>query len=209
MNRAVFLDRDGVINRKAPEGDYITRWEDFRILDDVVEGVAQLNRAGFRVIVVTNQRCIAKGLMACAELEQIHHRMLEYLGTAGARIDAVYYCPHDTEPPCRCRKPAPGMLLDAAQFLDIDLTKSWMIGDSEIDVAAGRNAGCKTAWLMPENEVTAKPTHDGTAASNPDIVAASLLDAIRHILQSNENVAQSLAGVHSPETFSAPRSESH
>jgi D-glycero-D-manno-heptose 1,7-bisphosphate phosphatase len=94
MTRAIFLDRDGVINRKPPEGQYVTSWEDFHILPGVVEGIAQLNRAGFSVIVVTNQRCIAKGLLTAAELDQMHQRMSDCLARAGATIDGIYYCPH-------------------------------------------------------------------------------------------------------------------
>src|SRR5271168_5223876 len=114
MTRAVFLDRDGVINRKPPEGDYVTRWEDFHILPGVAEGIVHLKQAGFRVIVVTNQRCVAKGLLSVAELEKMHQQMSDLLAQSGAAIDGIYYCPHEMEPRCDCRKPAPGMLLDAA-----------------------------------------------------------------------------------------------
>src|SRR5713226_6467880 len=148
MTRAVFLDRDGVINRKAPEGRYVTRWEDFHVLPGVVEAITLLNRAGFFVIVVTNQRCIAKGLMTAAELEEMHQRMTALLARAGATIDAIYYCSHEVEESCKCRKPAPGMMLDAARSHGMDLPASWMIGDSDIDVEAGKNAGCKTARLL-------------------------------------------------------------
>ena len=116
-----------------------------------------LNRAGFRVIVVSNQRCVAKGLITAADLESMHQRMCEALGNAGAIIDAVYYCPHEKQPACRCRKPPPGMLLDAAREHDIDLPASWMIGDSEIDVEAGRNAGCKTARLVSDKRRSMAP----------------------------------------------------
>jgi D-glycero-D-manno-heptose 1,7-bisphosphate phosphatase len=109
LTRAVFLDRDGVINRKAPEGRYVTRWEDFHVLPGVVEGIKLLNRTGFCVIVVTNQRCVAKGLMTLSDLENIHQRMCDLLARAGATVDAIYYCPHALEPSCSCRKPAPGM----------------------------------------------------------------------------------------------------
>jgi D-glycero-D-manno-heptose 1,7-bisphosphate phosphatase len=182
MTRAVFLDRDGVINRKAPEGDYVTRWEDFHILPGVVEGIAQLKQAGFCVIVVTNQRCVAKGLMSMAELEQMHRRMSDLLALGGATIDGIYYCPHDMEPPCDCRKPAPGMLLDAARSRDIELSASWMIGDSDVDIEAGRNAGCKTALLLPTNETAGEPGCAGTRAGRADVVATSILGAISEIL---------------------------
>lgn len=182
MTRAVFLDRDGVINQRPPEGLYVTRWEDFHILPGVVEGIALLNRAGFCVIVVTNQRCIAKGLMTEVELVKMHERMTDLLARAGATIDGTYYCPHEMEPSCKCRKPAPGMLLDAARSRGIELTSSWMIGDSDIDVEAGRNAGCKTARLLTANATLDEPAHRSATTSNADIVAPSLLDAIRQIL---------------------------
>ncbi len=148
MSKAVFLDRDGVINQSPPEGDYITRWEDFHILPGVAEGIALLNRAGFSAIVVTNQRGVAKGLMSEVDLQKMHERMTDDLARAGANIDATFYCPHDIEPRCDCRKPAPGMLLSAARLHGIDLRTSWMIGDSDNDVEAGLNAGCKTARVI-------------------------------------------------------------
>jgi D-glycero-D-manno-heptose 1,7-bisphosphate phosphatase len=181
--KAVFLDRDGVINRKAAEGDYVTRWHDFQVLPGVVEGIAQLNRAGFCVIVVTNQRCIAKGLMTTTELELMHQRMTEVLALGGATIDAIYYCPHETEPPCRCRKPAPGMLLDAGRDHRIDFSASWMIGDSDADIEAGKNAGCKTAKLSVGKEVGSAMKPVRSASICADIVAPSLLNAVDQILR--------------------------
>jgi histidinol-phosphate phosphatase family protein len=193
VTKGVFLDRDGVINQKPPEGGYVTCWEDFQILPGVIEGIAQLNRAGFRVIVVTNQRCIAKGLMTIVELESMHERMLEFLAQAGATISAIYYCPHEMEPVCRCRKPAPGMLLDAAREHGIELRASWMIGDSESDIEAGKNAGCKTARLCPV-KATGRETESGPAASvSADIFAPSLLNAVGQILQWEKAAADSLA----------------
>ncbi|HXR17389.1 MAG TPA: HAD family hydrolase [Terriglobales bacterium] len=183
MTKAVFLDRDGVINRKPSEGDYVTRLEDFHVLPGVVESIAQLNHAGFCVIVVTNQRCIAKGLMTVADLERMHRQMSESLARAGAIINGIYYCPHEMEPTCSCRKPAPGMLLDAALSRGIELSASWMIGDSDIDVEAGRNAGCKTARLSAPNEAANEPGSCADPSSAADIVARSLFDAVRQILQ--------------------------
>lgn len=176
MTNAVFLDRDGVINRKRPEGQYVTRWEELELLPGVVEGIASLNQAGFRVIVVSNQRCVAKGLISTADLEDIHRRMLEILARGGAKIDAIYYCPHETGDGCNCRKPAPGMLLEAARAMGIELLSSWMIGDSNSDVEAGKKAGCKTIRLLATNSCG----FAGNGAA--DFVAESLLDAARKIL---------------------------
>ena len=151
MNRAVFLDRDGVINRKAPEGAYILRWQDFQFLPGAAEAISLLNKAGWSVIVVSNQRCVALGLLTVAELEEIHRRMKHELAGLGARLEQIYYCPHAKEPPCACRKPAPGMLLTAAREHQIDLSASWLIGDSESDVEAGKRAGCRTLQIVEDS----------------------------------------------------------
>jgi D-glycero-D-manno-heptose 1,7-bisphosphate phosphatase len=165
MYKAVFLDRDGVINRKAPsEDEYITLWDEIEILPGVGQAIAWLNRLGFKVIVVTNQRGVAKGLVTIAQLELIHKRMCQHLARRGARIDGIYYCPHALDPPCTCRKPKPG----------INLAVSWMIGDSEKDVEAGKRAGCRTARLITDP----KSTH--TLA---DVVAPSLIAAIPKMLE--------------------------
>jgi D-glycero-D-manno-heptose 1,7-bisphosphate phosphatase len=175
MNKAVFLDRDGVINRKALTEDlYITRWEEMEILPGVAQAIAELNHAGFKIIVVTNQRGVAKGLITIAELESIHEQMCQHLASAGAMIDAIYYCPHELDPPCICRKPEPGMLLQAAHAHNVDLATSWMIGDSVKDVQAGRRAGCKTAQLFEQSEFT---------ESEADVAAPSLLAATHKILE--------------------------
>jgi len=173
MNKAVFLDRDGVINRKAAPGSYITSWESFEFLPEVAEAVALINEAGYQAIVVTNQRCVAKGLVTTTDLDAIHQRMCAELARLGATIDAVYYCPHEIEAGCACRKPAPGLLLSAARDCDIDLARSWMIGDSEIDAASGKAAGCSTIRLM-----------DGRGdTTNADLTARSLLAAIQQIVK--------------------------
>ena len=175
MKRAVFLDRDGVINRKAAEGAYVTRWEEFQFLPGVAEAISLLNRAGWSVIVISNQRCVAKGLLTLAGLESIHSKMREALAVEGARIDGIYYCPHDNEPPCDCRKPLPGMLLTAAVEHQIDLTSSWMVGDAESDMAAGKSAGCRTL------RITETPPTQGISAN---CFARTLFDASGKILAS-------------------------
>src|ERR1700693_1203380 len=188
MSRAVFLDRDGVINQNPPEGDYVVRWEDFHVLPGVAEGVALLNRAGFAVIVVTNQRCIAKGLMTAVELENMHERMTKLLAASGAIINGTFYCPHEIEPVCDCRKPAPGMLLSAARLHGIDLSASWMIGDSDTDIEAGKNAGCKTVRLLTGDEAPDKAKCASAPTTHADITARSFLETIRGIFE-REGVA--------------------
>ena len=176
MPKAVLLDRDGVINEKAPEGEYVTRWEDFRFLAGAREGISKFNRAGYKVIVVSNQRCVAKGLITESELQALHQKMTSQLTAEGAVIDKIYYCPHDYPDACDCRKPAPGMLLQAASENGLNLQKTWMIGDSQSDMVAGRSAGCKTALVTQLNK-------SGIYA---DLVVDSLLEAARRIIEERE-----------------------
>ena len=173
MKKAAFLDRDGVINRKRPEGEYVTRWDELKILPGVAEAIAMLRHAGYEVVVISNQRCVAKGLLTMDGLWALHERMSQELARAGGLLTAAYYCPHDLQPPCTCRKPLPGMLLQAAAEHGIDLASSWMIGDSDIDIQAGQAAGCRTARIS----VSGQHLHNLA-----DISADSLLAAVRQIL---------------------------
>lgn len=132
MRRCVFLDRDGVINVKAPDGEYIRTWAEFRFLPGIVDWIRLFNALELLVIVVTNQRGVARGLVDPSDLKDIHTRMVEELAAAGARIDEVLVCPHE-ERVCNCRKPLPGMVDQAQRKWDIDLSRSLMIGDSESD----------------------------------------------------------------------------
>ena len=153
--KAVFLDRDGTINEYR---GFLTEISQFRLLDHVGEAIRKLNETGWLVIVVTNQPVIARGEVTIEQLEEIHKKMETLLGKEGAYVDAVYYCPHHTDRgfegerleykiTCDCRKPKPGMILKAAAEFNIDLEKSWMVGDSDSDIHAGRTAGCHTAGL--------------------------------------------------------------
>ena len=187
--KAVFLDRDGVVNRKLPEGHYVTRWDELEILPGVPEAITLLNQAGYLVFIATNQRGVAKGLMSLDVLEEIHRRLTAELASRGAVITQIYSCPHDSLPPCRCRKPAPGMLLDAAEAHNLDLGDSWMIGDSPRDIQAGHNAGCRTIRLAHQSASVANPsasilqTHSATVPEPvPDLSAANLLDAVQQLL---------------------------
>jgi len=176
MNKAAFLDRDGVIIGKAPEGGYITCWDQVRFLPGAWEAIKRLTDAGFAVIVVTNQRGIAKRLMTEADLEEIHTRMKEQLAQAGVFLTAVYYCPHEIFDQCRCRKPEPGMLLKAAQEFDIDCTKSWMVGDALSDIEAGEKVGARTV-LISDSGISHRAGH-----SAPDFIVHDLAQAVDKIL---------------------------
>lgn len=178
----IFLDRDGVINEKLPEGSYVTRWEEFRLLPGVPQAIARLNRAGLRVIVVSNQRGVALGLYSAADVESIHMRLQQELAASGACIDAFYFCPHDKSG-CDCRKPLPGMFEQARRdFPTIDAATSAMIGDSAVDVEFGRRIGMQTIFI-DGNPALQKP---GTreAGAQADVRFSSLADAVDAILAS-------------------------
>lgn len=148
--KAVFIDRDGVINRKMPEGDYVKSWEEFEFLPGIIEALRRLAEAGYAIFVVTNQRGISRGLMTEANLRDIHSRMEEELQRHGIILAGIYYCPHGYEDDCDCRKPKPGLLLRAAAEHGVDLSASVFIGDSEKDIEAGVAAGCRTILIDHE-----------------------------------------------------------
>lgn len=150
--RTVFLDRDGVLNRKAPEGEYIARWDLFYPLPGAVDAVRRLNQAGLRVYVATNQRGVALGLYTLADVEALHARMKAEMARHGAHVDGIFVCPHD-KGVCRCRKPGPG-LFEQARALDPGITweASVMIGDSLSDMQAGARLGMRTIFIEGEAE---------------------------------------------------------
>jgi D-glycero-D-manno-heptose 1,7-bisphosphate phosphatase len=147
---AVFLDRDGVINEKAPEGEYITAWGEFRFLPGALDGLALLASLGAPVIVATNQRGIARGAMSEDDLADIHRRMLERVTASGGRIDAIYHCPH--EGGCDCRKPLPGMYEQAAHEHGLDLRRSAVIGDRRSDMDAAAAVGSRGVLVLASGE---------------------------------------------------------
>jgi histidinol-phosphate phosphatase family protein len=140
--QVVFLDRDGVIN--VNRDDYVKSWSEFEFLPGAKDAIKMLNETNYWVIIVTNQSPIGRGIFDHNTLEEIHTKMLQELSDAGAHIDAIYYCPHSPDDECGCRKPKPGLLIRAAEELNIDLNNSWLIGDSDGDIEAGKAAGCKT-----------------------------------------------------------------
>lgn len=174
--KAIFLDRDGTINKYV---GFLQDIDSFELLPGVIEAVKKINASGYLAIVVTNQPVIARGEISVFELREIHNKMETLLGEGGAYLDGVYYCPHhphrgfegeviELKIECDCRKPKPGMLLKAAKDFNIDISQSWMIGDSENDVAAGKAAGCR-AILIGEEEF------------GYDMTATSLLEAVNMI----------------------------
>lgn len=148
MHKAVFLDRDGVINEVLSKRvRFVNAPRDFHLLEGVGEGIRQLNEAGYKVFVVTNQGGVGLGFMTAADLHQVHAKMEKELDKSGAFLDDIAFCPDRPEAKSRCRKPAPGMILDLAEKHEIDLSRSYMAGDREPDIQAGKNAGTKTVLI--------------------------------------------------------------
>lgn len=139
---ALLLDRDGVLNARMPRGEYVRRWADWRWLSGARAAIAHLTASDWRVILITNQAGIARGLMTEADLAEIHARLRDDVAAAGGRIDAIYHCPHGWDDGCACRKPAPGMLFAAQRDFALDLTRTVFIGDDERDGQAAAAAGC-------------------------------------------------------------------
>ncbi|OBB94333.1 HAD-IIIA family hydrolase [Mycobacterium sp. 852002-40037_SCH5390672] len=169
--RTVFLDRDGTLNVKAAEGEYIRSPSDLVLLPGAAKAVAALNAAGLRAVLVTNQRWLSEKSADPAHFAAIQQRLQELLASDGARLDAAYHCPHAANS-CDCRKPLAGMLARAAQEHDFDVTESVMIGDSDTDMMAGRAAGTATILLRPSGE----------ASVDTDIAVDDLAAAVELIL---------------------------
>lgn len=179
--KAIFLDRDGTINKYA---GFLRKEEEFELIDGVAEAVKKINQSGFLAIVVTNQPVIARGEVSFEGLETIHNKMEMLLGKEGAYLDGIYFCPHhphsgyegevkELKIDCDCRKPKPGMLLKAAEDFNIDLSQSYMVGDGENDIKAGKAAGCKTVLVI------GKGTDHKKESFNQDITCASLFEFVQ------------------------------
>ncbi len=179
--KAVFLDRDGTINRHR---GFLTRPDEFELLPGVGEAIRKINASGYLAIVATNQPAVARGELTFAGLREIHDKMEALLGREGAYLDGIYFCPHhpqkgfageipELKVECGCRKPKPGMLLRAAEDFHIDLRESWVVGDGGRDVQAGKNAGCRTAFIG-----------DGGLGGElgADLTGGSLLELVGRIL---------------------------
>lgn len=171
-NRAVFLDRDGTMAADVP---YCSRPEDFRLFPGTAPAIRLLNEHGFKVIVITNQSGVARGYFTEETLAEIHQKMKKELAGEGASVDAVYYCPHHPDDNCDCRKPKPALLLRAVKDFNIDLSRSFVVGDMLLDIGLGKAAGCRTVLISADNM-----TDD---AAKPDVVVPDILEAARAILR--------------------------
>ena len=154
LKKAIFLDRDGVINRKLPEDRYVQNSGEFELLPGVPLALKILKGLGYLVVIVTNQRGIARGFMTEDDLSDVHDFMWSLFRTDGMELDGLYYCPHDKTDYCDCRKPAPGMIFKAERDLGIDLAQSFMVGDSLSDVEAARTAGVQPVKISSVREAS-------------------------------------------------------
>lgn len=178
--KAIFLDRDGTINKYV---GFLTDIDQFELLPGVAEAIRKINQSDYLAIVITNQPVVARGEVTFEELDEIHNKMETLLGKEGAYLDGLYFCPHHPDKgfpgevpelkiDCDCRKPKPGMLYKAAEDFNIDLSQSWMIGDGKHDVQCGINGRCRTVYIGEDKGISEKA----------DLTAASLLDAVDKIL---------------------------
>jgi len=165
---AVFLDRDGTL---IEDTGYLRNPDDVHLLPGVAEALRELEEQGFLLVVVTNQSGIGRGLLSTADAEAVNGRFLTCLGQQGARVHGVYVCPHAPTAQCGCRKPAPGMLFQAAGELGINLERSFIVVDKPCDVEAGQRAGCRTILLSFSRAARVAIASDYTAHSWPEVVA--------------------------------------
>lgn len=179
--KAVFIDRDGTINEEV---GYLGEVERLVLIPGAIDAVRSLNEAGYEVVVITNQAGVARGYFDEDAVRQIHRHLFRLFADGGARITAIYYCPHhpdfpgDGSPECNCRKPAPGMLERAAADFDLDLSMSVMVGDTVKDMHVGKSVGCKT--IMVETGYGLKERKE--LDFEPDYVAQDLAEAASWII---------------------------
>lgn len=179
----IFLDRDGVINHDSP--DYIKNWAEFQFLPGSLEALNLLTREGYRLIVITNQSVINRGMVPMSVLADTHRRMLAAVERTGGRIEDIFFCPHRPDENCDCRKPKPGLIFQARDRYGITLAHSIMIGDSAKDIECGINAGCGATLLVGTGNGAEAITSLTARGIRPHARAADLLDAAHMILSGN------------------------
>lgn len=176
VTKAIFLDRDGVINKDPGFGGYVTSWKEFEFLPGALEALKKLSRAGYEIIVISNQAGVAKGLYTLQDLNEITKNMLKGIKEAGAKIRSVHYCPHRDEDDCNCRKPKTGLLLQATDGLKVAFSDTFFVGDNRRDILAGKAAGCKTIFVLSGN------TRLEDLDVKPNFIARDLLQAVEKIV---------------------------
>lgn len=182
--KVIFLDRDGVINENL-HGDYVKKWDEFKFIPKAKEAIKVLTDAGWIIVIISNQAGVGKGIMSARAVEEINARMISEIENYGGKVKSVYYCPHRPDEGCECRKPKPGMLLNAARDLGIQLSDSYMIGDNVIDIQAGARVGCKT--ILVKTGLGSEHLEKRVQWSvNPDYIVSNLSEAAELILRNNQ-----------------------
>jgi D-glycero-D-manno-heptose 1,7-bisphosphate phosphatase len=184
MGYTVFLDRDGVINKDSAE--YIKHPSEFEFIPKSPEAVALLTQNGFQVIVITNQSIIGRNMVTKQILDAVFEKMIAGIEKAGGRITDIFYCPHAPKDRCLCRKPEPGLIFQAQKKYQIDLARSFMVGDSKKDIACARNAGCAKALLVKTGNGPAAYAELCRSHMATDYFAEDLYDAARWIINSTK-----------------------
>ena len=176
----VFLDRDGVINRDSP--DYIKSWTEFEFLPNSLKAIKRLTENGFHIIIITNQSAINRKMISEENLNQIHFRMRKACHAKGGYIHDIFFCPHTPAEGCECRKPRPGLILQAGEKYNIDIRNTVMIGDSARDIECARNAGCGQAILVRTGNILEARQLLAEKNIQPDYIAKNLFDAVSQII---------------------------
>ena len=180
LKKVVFLDRDGTINQDS--ADYIKNWSEFIFLTRSIEAIRELTAAGFTIMVITNQSAIPRKLISPAELEHIHTKLKAAVRSAGGNISDIFFCPHMPEDGCNCRKPRPGLILQAQKKYQIELASSVMVGDSAKDIECAHNAGCGHSILVKTGNYQEAAARLAAANLSADYLAADLYAAAEWII---------------------------
>jgi len=181
MHPALFLDRDGVIIENRP--DYVRSWSDVIVFPRALAALARLQTSAFKIIIVTNQSAVGRGLIPLSDANEINTRLVTQIKRAGGRVDAVWMCPHAPEDGCDCRKPRPGLLLQAAEAHSIDLSRSILIGDALTDLEAGRSAGIPLNILVRTGRGAAQEKMANPSLLNSLLVYNDLAEALDDLIQ--------------------------
>jgi D-glycero-D-manno-heptose 1,7-bisphosphate phosphatase len=184
MHPAIFLDRDGVLIENR--ADYVREWSQVAVFPEALRALAGLAVSRYKIIIVTNQSAVGRNLISLETAREINHRLIQLINQNGGRVDGIYMCPHKPEDECACRKPQPGLLLQAARDLSLDLRASWMIGDAWSDLLAGRSAGVRGAIMVRTGRGAEELLHPQSNNINGHLVFNDLSEALEAILQLDE-----------------------
>ncbi|MFH1075981.1 MAG: D-glycero-beta-D-manno-heptose 1,7-bisphosphate 7-phosphatase [Pseudomonadota bacterium] len=184
--KTALLDRDGVINKDR--SDYVKSWEEFEFIPGSIAAISLLKKKGYQTILVTNQSAVKRGIISKDQLEVIHKNMLEAIASEGGKIDAIYYCPHTPDEECSCRKPEPGLILQAQNDLGFDPALSVMIGDDARDIMAGKAAGCGKLILVKTGKGKDVCLALAEKKINIDYFAEDLLDGVRWLVSESHEL---------------------